>query len=261
MSSRTGDLIEIEEVDEKKKGEQLLEAVDEGDCQKASSILQNYTIKGSGLLCVAVLKKWPEMVKLLVDHKSDVDARFDNLWPLQVAVETESEDIVEILLEAGANVNAIDDYGSTVLHFLQDSGSHILKRLIKAGAHPAVRNSMELTPLHNAAIKGFTNIIAELCSCKEVAINAKDHDGRTPLHYALLYSHERAALKLIEFGANVRITSKLRETPFDIADDNGLSKAADELLKKGAYSKQLPCGSIYSNENRALSLMVGRVKN
>jgi ankyrin repeat protein len=201
------------------------------------------------------------MVNLLIEHNIDINAMFDNLWPLQVAVETEDEDVVEILVRSGANVNTLDGYGSTVLHFLPDSGSHILRRLTQAGACPTIANSMGLTPLHNAAIKGFTNIIAELCLCKGVVIDAKDCAGRTPLHYALLYSHEKAALKLIEFGANVRMTSKLRETPFDIADDNGLINAKNELLKKGAYSKQLPYGSIYDNDSHALSMMIGRVKS
>jgi ankyrin repeat protein len=260
-NNRAGELTIAERESKREKEAQLLDAVAQGDCQKARSILRNYTIKGSGLLCMAILKKQTEMVELLVGQNSNVNAMFDNLWPLQVAVETENENVVEILVRSGANVNAIDGYGSTVLHFLPDSGSGICNRLIQAGAHPTVANSMGLTPLHNAAIKGFTSIVTELSSCKGVAIDAKDCDGRTPLHYALLYSHENVALKLIDLGAKVNIESKLYERPLDIADDNGLEKAKKALMQKGAYSRQLPYGNIYDNDILQQSLIIGRIKH
>ncbi len=261
VNSGVEEIAMSEQKRKKEKEIQLLDAVVQGDCQKVSFLLSDFSVKGSGLLCMAILKKQMDMARLLIKYNIDINAMFDNLWPLQIAVETENMDAVGILLNANVNVNAVDGYGSTVLHFLPDSASDICNRLMRAGASPAIANLMGLTPLHNAAIKGFNNIIDELCVCKGVAIDAKDCNGRTPLHYALLYSHESVALKLIDFGAKVNTISKLYESPFDIADDNNLENAKRALRKKGAYSCQLPYGNIYDNAALKESLMIGRVKS
>lgn len=63
------------------------------------------------------LAGWPEMAELFLRHGAKLEARSHyGATPLLVlAAEPEREDIISVLLEAGANVNAIQKDGHTAL--------------------------------------------------------------------------------------------------------------------------------------------------
>lgn len=215
--------------------DQLLNAVVKGDCVKAAFLLKGSVSQGSGLLCLAILAQQTEMSRLLITYTRDINAKFDGFFPLQMAVETENEEVVDQLLVSNAKADVVDQYKSNVLHFLPDSGSNMLHKLIKAGANPTAANSAGLTPLHNAAIKGFSKIIHNLILYPKVDINARDTAGRTPLHLALWSSKEAAALELIKLGADINARSSFNEYPLDIAEKNSLlSNVKKELIKRKA---------------------------
>lgn len=59
--------------------------------------------------------------------------------PLFLAVETNQEKIVTALLDAGANINAVDSHGRTPLLLAQEKGNHSLVQfLLKRGADPNI---------------------------------------------------------------------------------------------------------------------------
>src|SRR6185312_2736626 len=58
---------------------------------------------------------------------------------------------VEELLSKGANINAKDSYGGTVLHSLTYSNIETVKLLIAKGANVMARDPTGRTPLHSAA--------------------------------------------------------------------------------------------------------------
>lgn len=82
--------------------------------------------------------------------------RFDDLGrtPLHYAVEGEHGDVVDLLLRAGANVNAHDErvIGNTPLGEYAGSCSYdMAQRLIDAGADPTIPGWMRLSALDRAA--------------------------------------------------------------------------------------------------------------
>ena len=66
----------------------------------------------------------------------------------------ENCEIVKILIEKGANVNALDSYESTPLHYAAryNNSGEAVKILIERGANVNALNIDELTPLDYAAI-------------------------------------------------------------------------------------------------------------
>ena len=80
------------------------------------------------------------MVQTLLDNGAAVDARSGDTsdTPLHVAVmspDPPSNDIVELLIAAGANVNANDDYDYSVLYAAAQCGRpEVIAMLIAAGA-------------------------------------------------------------------------------------------------------------------------------
>ncbi len=90
------------------------------------------------------------------------------------AVEACDSEQVEALLDGGANPNATDRYGNTLLHLAlcsnerPDSIFAVVKVLVKAGADTSARNRFGHTPLYLAG-----NRVP-----KEVADFIRKHGGR-----------------------------------------------------------------------------------
>lgn len=78
---------------------------------------------------------YTENARYLIDQGADVSVRYyKNKTFLHIAVQNSKADLVEILIEAGADVNAIDDDGDTPLDELQSGQSRIEAALLNAGA-------------------------------------------------------------------------------------------------------------------------------
>ncbi|KAK1142054.1 hypothetical protein N8T08_008260 [Aspergillus melleus] len=100
------------------------------------------------------------------------------------------------LIRAGANVNAIDDLGSTALHYAICSGlDKVVMELLNHAASSTARNNHGLTPLHSA-LTGLTNLseppeedyhIPSTQMVRQLLAKGADPleplpDGRTALH-------------------------------------------------------------------------------
>ena len=108
------------------------------------------------------------MVRTLLDNGAAVDARCGDTLdtPLHVAVMNQdfpSNDIVELLIAAGANVNANDDCDYSVLYAAAQCGRpEAVAALIAAGADVHKRCQGTFTPLRGAAIAGKVRNYAPL---------------------------------------------------------------------------------------------------
>uniref|UniRef100_A0A8C0J5R0 Tankyrase n=1 Tax=Chelonoidis abingdonii TaxID=106734 RepID=A0A8C0J5R0_CHEAB len=75
------------------------------------------------------------------------------------------KDVVEHLLQTGANVHARDDGGLIPLHNACSFGhAEVVSLLLCQGADPNARDNWNYTPLHEAAIKGKIDVTLLLVS-------------------------------------------------------------------------------------------------
>jgi len=84
---------------------------------------------------------------------------------LHWAAITGHPEVIPVLAEAGARVNAIDDNGFTPLMYaatIDFGNSEILKALLKAGADPNLKNEDGRTAREQAAHFGLTDLAASL---------------------------------------------------------------------------------------------------
>jgi ankyrin repeat protein len=102
----------------------------------------------------------------LLDAGADVDARSTNAFsvlPLHSAVAGSHDDVVVVLLEAGADVNGTQRHGFTPLHGAAQNGADpTVDRLLAAGADPAAENDDGRTAADLAAEAGHEELAARL---------------------------------------------------------------------------------------------------
>ncbi|KAL8592133.1 Poly [ADP-ribose] polymerase tankyrase-2 [Nucella lapillus] len=104
--------------------------------------------------------------------------------PLHFAAGFGRKDVVEHLLENGANVHARDDGGLIPLHNACSFGhAEVVQLLLRHGADPNARDNWNYTPLHEAAIKGKIDVCIVLLQ-QGGDPNIRNTDGKTALDLA-----------------------------------------------------------------------------
>ncbi|SRR6266568_1432733 len=101
---------------------------------------------------------------------------------------------------------------------------------------PSIREDwFEAEKLHRSAQSADLQEMAALVEAG-FAINAFDELSRTPLHYAVEGEHYKAALWLLEHGADVNANQEelIGETPLCVAVQRDYAEMVELLLKHGA---------------------------
>jgi hypothetical protein len=122
------------------------------------------------------------------------------------------DEVLEALLTAGADVNAITDQGTHSLHAAAQHGySTIMDKLLQAGADVDVANREGQTPLFFAVRFGHADL-AERLVARGASTATVDGEGKTPLHYAAGLGRLDSVRMLVDNGA-----------PLDLVDNDGFS--------------------------------------
>ena len=141
---------------------------------------------GTSPLLRAVMEGAQPAVELLVAHKADPNiGRLEYEWtPLHEAAQRGSKGIAEVLLKAGADVNAKETHGCTPLNIAASGKQREVAELLLANhADPNAKSDIGQTPLHIAVNNGPREL-AELLLANKADPNERDNQGRTPLDYA-----------------------------------------------------------------------------
>lgn len=138
---------------------------------------------------------------------------------LMTAVKNNNSAVVQQLIQNGANVDELDANLDAPLIIAAYKGyTNIVRLLLEAGADVAALDpGMKATALHAAAYAGNTEA-AKLLVQYHVEIDKQGpKNGYTALHDAIWQGHLETARVLLDAGASLTIQSHLGETPLMFA--------------------------------------------
>jgi len=189
----------------------------------------------------AVAQGHKHVVKALaVDYKCDVNVQSNQgTTPLYHAAEGGRYSITKVLLDVGADTELSKKGSWKPIHgAVYNYHAKVTSLLIEHGAKLDVHNSelKDYTPLHIAISTKKPNLnVIEMLAAK-ADINAKNANGATPLHLAVMWGHEDVTNTLIKAGANLKIKNNKGRTALDVAVRNDHSSLANILAKKQGVS-------------------------
>lgn len=188
-------------------------------------------------LYYAVLCGFHDLVKHLAikrpQHVNAICGRYS--FPLLAALGEGHVNVAELLLEHGANVDAREKTGKTILLKAlsrpQRNLASIVKFLLENGADVNARDNTLRSSLHLLAEYGGDLEVAQMLVLQEA------DDDKTPL-YTLSECDEEEILDharlLLEYGADVNCRDKDNQTPLHRAIGQNRLKLAGILLEHGA---------------------------
>lgn len=202
------------------------------------------TMNGVNLLHSAAMNNAVAMVKYVLDLGFDINDKDNNGWtPLCYASRySENVEIIELLLESGADVKTVAIDGKSLLHLVAFNSKlsvvhyvlglgfdindrdkndwtplhyaakfnpnvEVLKFFIGLGANIKAVSTDGLTLLHVVATNSSVSVVNYILSF-DFDINGIDVLGWTPLQYAVRYNQNTDAIKLLlEVGADAEVVS------------------------------------------------------
>jgi len=155
-----------------------------------------------GTICLhhAASNDQPDMCQFLIEAGCEVNQR-DKLGrtPLMDAAEIGSIEVIKVLYDNAADVNAEDREHHTALSYCIDFVSKkepkffdSAVQLVQHGANPNYAGKFaNRTLLHCAAAQGKLELVKKLVETHKAALRVYDNEGKTPLAYAHEHKHDQ----------------------------------------------------------------------
>ena len=184
------------------------------------------------LLCASA-NGHKEVIKMLLDRGADVNATHHfGATALHWATIKDHQEVVEMLLERGADPDLADEDGYTPLLVATDNtDKDMVKLLLDGGADPD-RGGV-FTPLCYAAEGGESDIVQMLLDAGADP-NLSRWSAYSPFHIASEKGHTDVVRLFLEEGADPNLTNSSGETPLHCAASKGHEGIVEMLLDAGA---------------------------
>ncbi len=174
--------------------------------------------KGRTALKISSLSGNLDNVRTLVDAGAKLNKmQVISSSALMEAVNGKKINVINFLLESGANASSRDEKGNTPIILSSFTGDpQIFKTLLVHGAKISEENNVGYTPLIIAAYTGNT-AIAQVSLMNGADVNHKTKFDRSPLHLSAIGEHIKVMKLLFEHGAQPIIIDTTEDDLFGTA--------------------------------------------
>ena len=202
-------------------------AADASSSDVAKRELQKRDVKFTeGAFRGAVINGNAEIVKLFVDGGMPPDTA----GALASAIDVKSPAVVKVLVDAGADVNAMGpSRQSRLLNAASMGDPEVVRILLAAGADPNIPNEYGIAPLSSAAEQGHLEI-AKILIAGKADVNAIEQPyGGSAIQVAVLRGHKEIVKTLIDAGTDVR---KQKDALLELTQDEEIRAMIEAAAKK-----------------------------
>ncbi len=152
-------------------------------------------------------------------------------WDLAPDVETS----VEVLVNAGAAINAGDALKATALHWAAFvDRAEVVPFLLYSGADATARQLDGRTPLQMAKRRGSKKVARQLSAAQKTAREYEVRVFNRQLLAACSSGDAKSAARLLNKGAEVMTVDEGQRTPLHVAAAAGETRMVKLLIKRGA---------------------------
>ena len=192
------------------------------------------------------------LVQMLIEAGADVNrASPTGATPLLAAADAGRIENVKLLIAAGADVNARYKDGRTALNFVAgQENPELISVLLQAGADAKTADDDGVTPLMRAADKGRIENVKLLLAAKADVNAARVSDGWTAIFWALGEQHWKIADALLDAGADVKIANKNGFTPLIFAIPTFVTGGSDPNEPIRVIQKIIQAGADVNAQNK-----------
>ncbi len=168
-------------------------------------------------------------------HPDHLEAETNGLTPLELAEKQGREKVIRFLINAGADVNHSTAHGPPLYFYLISNGwrPDIIRLMLDKGAKVDAKGPHGGTAVHAAAQQGRGNII-KMLAAEKASINAVDDDGNTPLHIGAHYGRIGVVGILLDLGADMNAKNNAGMTAWALASAADRGNVTALLQQRGA---------------------------
>ena len=195
---------------------------------------RNQSINTHGsLLTIASKEGHDQIVEILLAQGVDVNAQIDSWSALHYASREGYESVVKMLLDKGAHVSLQTRQENTALLLASKNGhDSVVKLLLENGADIDARNNTGERALYHAIRRGNESIVKILLDHK-ADVNAQLR-SKSAIQSASQYGHESMVKLLLDHGADSNAQDRLRESAMHKVTKSNNSTIARLLLNHKA---------------------------
>ncbi|KAJ5663216.1 hypothetical protein N7507_003947 [Penicillium longicatenatum] len=185
----------------------------------------------------AVYRNKEDIIQLLLERGAEIDSKYsDGETPLTIAVGSEHLGVkwTRFLLDKGADVNLRNSSGSTPIDIAASNGfDAVMQVLLDRGADQWLKRN-QLQEMLSAASSAGSITLARVALGKSADVNAIDTNGKTALFEAAENGHDLLVQLLLTESAEIEAETRFGKTPLAGAVAGGHREIVQLLLAKGA---------------------------